>query len=191
MPRPLGQRAPWLVAGILAFLVLVFFSTLWRHTPVGARLDPLLASPLIHDVPWALRRLLDALARSWLLVGAGLLVAVLWVGALATRQIGAACTALLVPALSLLALWAVRGGWLGLGAEDFPSGHATAGFAVLASIAVLWPRGPARGHGFGTPLRPPDRPPPSAAGGPPFCGGHPSWWSRWAISPCTPTGRGR
>ena len=146
----LGRRAQWLAVGVLALLVLVAFSTLWRHTPVGARVDPLLTSPLVHGIPWPLRRLLSALARSWLLVGAGLLAVLLWVGALAARRIGAACTALLVPALSLLALWRVRGGWLGLGTEDFPSGHATAGFAVLASIAVLWPRAPARGHEFGT-----------------------------------------
>ncbi|QDO88936.1 hypothetical protein FNH13_11875 [Ornithinimicrobium ciconiae] len=134
------QRAQWLAVGLMAFLTLVFFSILWRHTSLGGRWDPLLASPLIHDLPWTLRRLLSSLGRTWLPLLLAVLVAVLWISAVAQRHLGAALTALLVPSASLLMLVQIRDGWLGLGVEDFPSGHTTAACSLLVSVVVLWPR---------------------------------------------------
>lgn len=134
------QRAQWLAVGLMAFLTLVFFSILWRHMSLGARWDPLLASPLIQDLPWTLRRLLSSLGRTWLPLLLAVLVAVLWISAVAQRHLGAALTALLVPSASLLMLVQIRDGWLGLGVEDFPSGHTTAACSLLVSVVVLWPR---------------------------------------------------
>lgn len=134
------QRAQWLAVGLMAFLTLVFFSILWRHMSLGARWDPLLASPLIQDLPWTLRRLLSSLGRTWLPMLLAVLVAVLWISAVAQRHLGAALTALLVPSASLLMLVQIRDGWLGLGVEDFPSGHTTAACSLLVSVVVLWPR---------------------------------------------------
>lgn len=134
------QRAQWLAVGLMAFLTLVFFSILWRHMSLGARWDPLLASPLIQDLPWTLRRLLSSLGRTWLPMLLAVLVAVLWISAVAQRHLGAALTALLVPTASLLMLLQIRDGWLGLGVEDFPSGHTTAACSLLVSVVVLWPR---------------------------------------------------
>lgn len=140
------QRAQWLAVGLMAFLTLVFFSILWRHMSLGARWDPLLASPLIQDLPWTLRRLLSSLGRTWLPLLLAVLVAVLWISAVAQRHLGAALTALLVPSASLLMLVQIRDGWLGLGVEDFPSGHTTAACSLLVSVVVLWPRPPHPPH---------------------------------------------
>lgn len=130
-------RATWLAIGLLAFLALVGLSLVWLHTPAGPRLDRVLAAPLIHDLPWWLRRLLSGLARRWLLIGLGALVALGLVRALRHRAYLAAVTALLVPALSLAWLSAIRDGWLFIGAADFPSGHTTLGAGLLVALAVL------------------------------------------------------
>ena len=132
-------RATWLAIGLLAFLALVGLSLVWLHTPAGPRLDRVLAAPLIHDLPWWLRRLLSGLARRWLLIGLGALVALGLVRALRHRAYLAAVTALLVPALSLAWLSAIRDGWLFIGAADFPSGHTTLGAGLLVALAVAHP----------------------------------------------------
>lgn len=138
-PTSRVRRAQWLTVGLVAVLLLVSFSVAWRHTRIGAQLDPRLASPLIHGLPWELRRLLSSLARSWLLVGLAVAVAVLWLSATAQRRFDASVAALLVPASSLTALRQIRTGWLGLGEAHFPSGHATVAAALLVSVALLWP----------------------------------------------------
>ena len=132
-----AQRAQWLAVGLIAWLLLVFVSVGWLHTDLGPKLDSALASPLIHGPPWWLRAGLSDLARPWLVLAAGLLTGVLLGRALWERRWAAAAAGFLVPLASVSWLSELRQGWLGLGTQSFPSGHAVAGFAVLAGVAVL------------------------------------------------------
>jgi membrane-associated phospholipid phosphatase len=136
-----AQRAQWLAVGLIAWLLLVFLSVAWLHTAGGSHWDGALASPLIHGPPWWLRVGLSALSRSLLVVGAAALAVVLLLRAVVRQRWVAVLTATLVPVASLTWLAQLRRGWLSLGSESFPSGHAVAGFAVLVSVALLWPRG--------------------------------------------------
>lgn len=132
-----AQRAQWLAVGLIAWLLLVFVSVGWLHTDLGPRLDAALASPLIHGPPWWLRAGLSDLARPWLVLAAGVLVVVLLGWALWARRWAAASAGVLVPLASVAWLSELRQGWLGLGTQSFPSGHAVAGFAVLSAVAIL------------------------------------------------------
>ena len=134
-----AQRAQWLTVGLIAWLGLVFLSVAWLHTPVGPRWDRMLASPLIHGPPWWLRVALSDLARPWLVIAAVALAVGLLARAVVRRSWATVLAAVLVPAVSLAALWQLRQGWLDLGTESFPSGHAVAGFGVLVSVTLLWP----------------------------------------------------
>ena len=142
--RSSGQRAQWIASGLMAWLVLVFFSVAALHTDAGPRLDARLAAPLIHGPPWWLRESLSELARPWLIVAAGALAGVLLLWALAQRRILAVLTALVITAGSLCWLRELRAGWLDLGSAAFPSGHTVAGLAALVAVAVLWPAPPRR-----------------------------------------------
>lgn len=145
---PAGQRAQWVASGLMAWLVLVFFSVAVLHTDVGPRLDDALASPLIHGPPWWARVGLSDLARPWLVLAAGGLAIVLAVWALSRRRflgvLPSLLTAAVIPAGALFGLMHLRQGWLGLGSDSFPSGHTVAGLSVLVSVAVLWPLPPHR-----------------------------------------------
>ncbi|NLG23700.1 MAG: hypothetical protein GX555_19995 [Actinomycetales bacterium] len=152
-PLPAAWRLLWLAVGLAAFAWLTALSRFWLDTPLGERFDAVLASPAIHGLPWGLREGLSTLARPLLPVALAALAAVLLVPALRARRARAVLTALLVPAASLALLVVVRDGWAGLGSPAFPSGHAVAGYAVLVSVACLWPlpvgaRAGARGRGW-------------------------------------------
>lgn len=136
-----AQRAQWLAIGLIAWLLLVFVSVGWLHTDLGPRLDQALASPLIHWPPWWLRSALSTLARPWLVLIGGALAVALLGRALWERRATAALAAVLVALASLVGLSELRQGWLDLGNHAFPSGHAVAGFAVLAMLAILAPAG--------------------------------------------------
>lgn len=132
-------RLLWAVTGLAAWAWLAAMSQVWLDTPWGQRADAALTSPLVHGPPWEVRELLSWLARPVLVVAAGAVAAVLVVLALRARRVRAALSALLVPPLSLVALDRVNEGWAGLGTPSFPSGHAVAGYAVLVSVACVWP----------------------------------------------------
>lgn len=134
-------RAQWFAIGLIAWFLLVFVSVGWLHTDLGPRLDQALASPLIHWPPWWLRSGLSTLARPWLVLTGGGFAVVLLGRALWDRRRTAALAGILVPLVGLAGLSVLRQGWLGLGNPAFPSGHAVAGFSVLAMLAILAPAG--------------------------------------------------
>ncbi|MCK0114286.1 hypothetical protein MWU75_19280 [Ornithinimicrobium sp. F0845] len=142
--RGAGARDPvwrllWVVVGLASWAWLAALAQFWIDTTLGERFDAALASPLIHGLPWSVREALSWLARPVLVVAAGVLAVALVLLALRARRFRAALTAVLVPALSLVVLDRVDDGWAGLGTQSFPSGHAVAGYAVLVSVACVWP----------------------------------------------------
>ena len=141
-------RLLWLLTAALAAAAFVGVGVVALRTGRGMTLDELQRGFVLNGMPAGPRRLLDALARPWLLivlapldVALALLAAVrgAWRRVLAALVVVAASTALTL-GLDTQSL-------LGLPDDGYPSDHATIGFALLAAATVLWPR-PLGGRGL-------------------------------------------
>ena len=150
----MSSRARAARTALGAAVLFVLTDLVMCHTRIGQQVDNALFSFVLNEIPPGLRRLLDDLARPYLVLGLG--------GAallLAVRSALREPKRVAVAAVSLLSVplaYAIRTTWtrpdLGVPGyldNTFPSTHAAAGTALLLGCLALWPRRLGRAEGWG------------------------------------------
>lgn len=137
-------------AGLLVLAGLSLVVGVW--TTPGQWLDNWVYGLVLNLIPGTLRQALDAFARPFAPLVLTPVAAVLGVIGVRRRKWGEVVTAAVLTALIPLTHWLRESvitrpdlGVGDVGGNTFPSTHATAGFAVITAILILWPGRVGRG----------------------------------------------
>lgn len=149
----MSSRARAARTALGAAILFVLDDLVLCHTRIGQRVDNALFSFVLTEIPPGVRRVLDDLARPYLVLGLGVTVLVLAIRSALRepKRVAVAAVAL----LSVPLAHAVRMTWtrpdLGVPGylnNTFPSTHAAAGTALLLGCLALWPRRLGRAEGW-------------------------------------------
>jgi len=134
------DRLRWALVALGSAVIFVALGWLAGRTSVGAWVDSALREAVLRGLPEVVRRGLDHVARPLVIVvlaPVSLLLALLALVRRRWRQVAAACCIAVVPVVLALALPVQDA--LALADDAYPSDHATAAFALVVAVAVLWP----------------------------------------------------